>query len=189
MQILNNTCAESITIRFNNAKERYHASVTLVGRLASAIRADSMKCWKHRLLSDRVCTFRAIYSLGISCKLCKRARIFRVEPEERNVELVPLFLSAVRCFPHWKRCDNHSTRWTIIDRRLFTLVALTRAALFVSRIFTTLFRKKMLVIDDTVNHKQLFYGETRISRNFDEERYSRYKVRAFDRTSVQAGFR
>ena len=53
-----------------------------------------------------------------------------------------------------RRCDNHSTRWTIIDRRLFTL-ALTRLPLCVS--YLQRFSEKTPVIDRVLTRKWLFF--------------------------------
>lgn len=77
-------------------------------------------------------------------------------PRKGNIEFLFFPSSRVNAFPT-RRCDNHSTRWTIIDRRLFTL-ALTRP-LCVS--YLQRFSEKAPVIDRVLTRKRLFssYGK------------------------------
>jgi len=80
---------------------------------------------------------------------------FPDNPRKGNPRKELLFLpsSRVSAFSA-RRCDNHSTRWTIIDRRLFTL-AFARSPLCVSYLQRFL-EKKTFVIDRALTRKWLF---------------------------------
>lgn len=103
------------------------------------------------------CERRAIFTISSElrkrvCSIVTSTRVFIESFEERKHGIsAPPFLR-VSAFPA-RRCDNHSARWTIIDRGLFTL-APTRPSLCVPCLQR--FSEKAPVIDKVLTRKRLF---------------------------------